>query len=245
MTGPRVLVYDIERLPPLSWHWDRWNVNIPTSMSVKPGEMCSFSARWYGEPKKENVYFSLWDHGKETMIRELRDRMDEADAEMGYNSDGFDRRHANTEITLAGVDRPSPSIQVDLYKVVKKHFKFESHKLDYVAQALGVGSKVQHEGFGLWIKVMEGDEGARKRFEKYNRHDVDLLFGLRDRLIQWIDTWPNELLYGGVGCPRCGSGRLESRGDRPTKVGLYPKFRCINCGSWSTGGKADKRVDIR
>jgi hypothetical protein len=43
-----------------------------------------------------------------------------------------------------------------LEKVAKAHFRFLSNKLDYIVQYLGIGKKVEHEGFGLWRKVMAG-----------------------------------------------------------------------------------------
>lgn len=247
MTEPmKILAYDIERIPAVSFHWTNFNVTIPIGMTVRPGEMVSFAARWYGQPKNSVVYRSVWEDGVQGMLDDMHDLMDEADALLGYNSAGFDLKHVNTEMVKVGMTPPSTSLDLDLYKTVKRRFKFQSNKLDYVSKELGVGQKMAHEGWGLWEKAMAGDESARKRFRKYNEQDVHLTIDLYDRLKPWIVNHPNANLYQDIdGCGRCGSLDLQSRGTRPSGLGVYRRYQCKDCGSWSTSGKSERRVDIR
>lgn len=241
----RILAYDIERTPASGHVWGVWQQNIGLSQLIQPGETVSFAARWVDEPKKNIVFKSTFHDGKEEMLSALWRMLDESDAVLGYNTVGFDNKHVNTEFALRGWAPPSHSKQIDLLRVVKKQFRFISNKLDFVAQELGVGKKVAHEGFGLWLKVMEGDVKAWERFRRYNEQDANLLVDLYNRLLPWIDSHPNVNLHGGDGCPKCGSNRLQKRGHRPTSVGLYQRLQCQACGAWSRSGKAVERVDIR
>ena len=241
----KILAYDIERVPASGYHWGIWQQNIGINQLIEPGEMVSFAARWAHEPKREITFRSTYHDGKLVMLDTLWTLLDEADAVLGYNTVGFDNKHVNTEFALAGYAPPSPAKQIDLMRVVKRQFKFLSNKLDFVADQLGVGRKVAHEGFGLWLKVMQGDARAWERFRRYNEQDVHLLVDLYKRLLPWITNHPNVSLYGGSGCPKCGSSKLQSRGYRTTLIGQYQRFHCQACGAWSSSGKAAERVDVR
>lgn len=244
------MAFDIERTPAASWHWDNFNVNIPIGMQIQPSEMVSFAARWVDEPKRSIVYRSIWDHSKTEMLDSIADFLGEADATLGYNQEAFDIKHVNTEfVTAKPRILPPPKIpHIDLYKVGKQRFKFQSHKLGYILEAMGLQGKLSHEGIGLWLKSMAGDERARRRFQRYNEQDVHAVIDLYHEWLPWISNHPNQLLYDpGAGCPRCGASvdNLTKQGRRPTQLGLYQRYQCNACGGWSTSGKALERVDTR
>jgi hypothetical protein len=81
---------------------------------------------------------------------------------------------------------PSPVKDLDLMSITKANFLFPSNKLDYVAQKLGVGAKVKHSGFKLWLRCMEGDDKAWKEMKTYQIQDVNLLAELYDVLLPWF-----------------------------------------------------------
>jgi uncharacterized protein YprB with RNaseH-like and TPR domain len=120
------------------------------------------------------------------MLEELHALMEEADILVGWNSAAFDHKHINREFLENGMMPPSPVKDLDLMSVVKANFQFPSNKLDYVAQALGVGAKVKHSGFQLWIDCMAGDEKAWKEMKKYQLQDVNLLVDLYELLMPWF-----------------------------------------------------------
>jgi DNA polymerase III epsilon subunit-like protein len=120
------------------------------------------------------------------MLEELHRLMSEADLLVGWNSAAFDHKHINREFLENGMTPPSPVKDLDLMSVTKANFLFPSNKLDYVAQKLGVGAKVKHSGFSLWIKCMEGDEKAWAEMKKYQIQDVNLLVDLYDKLLPWF-----------------------------------------------------------
>lgn len=245
MSDLKILAWDVERVPALGYHWGLFQQNISLSQLVLPGETVSFAARWIGQPKKDAVFYSTYHNGKQPMLDALWKLHDEADALLSWNGQSFDTRHANTEFVLAGMTPPSPSAEIDLLRTAKKRFKFLSNKLDFVAQELGVGKKIGHEGFDLWKKVIAREPAAWERFKRYNLQDVHLLVDLYDRLKPWIVGHPNVNLFGGQGCPKCGSSKLEKRGHRRTVVGVYQRYCCQQCGAWSSSGKSVELTDIR
>lgn len=180
----KILLLDIETTPMQVYAWGLWDQNIGIDQIIKSSEMLCFGARWLGQ--KKVVFKSSYHDGKQAMLEELHRLMEEADVLVGWNSAAFDHKHINREFLEAGMAPPSPTKDLDLMSVVKSNFLFPSNKLDYVAQKLGVGAKVKHSGFSLWIRCMEGDKKAWDEMKKYQVQDVNLLVDLYDILNPWL-----------------------------------------------------------
>jgi uncharacterized protein YprB with RNaseH-like and TPR domain len=180
----KILYLDIETTPIKAWVWGLWDQNVAINQIIEPTEMLCFGARWHG--KKNVIFKSVHHDGKKTMLEELHKLMDEADVLVGWNSAAFDHKHINREFLENGLQPPSPVKDLDLMSIVKSNFQFPSNKLDYVAQALGVGAKVKHSGFQLWIDCMDGKDKAWKEMKKYQLQDVNLLVDLYDILLPWF-----------------------------------------------------------
>jgi uncharacterized protein YprB with RNaseH-like and TPR domain len=180
----RILLLDIETTPIKAYVWGLWDQNISIDQIIEPTEMLCFGARWLGS--KKVMFKSVHHDGKKAMLEELHKLMDEADVLVGWNSAAFDHKHINREFLENGMMPPSPVKDLDLMSVTKANFQFPSNKLDYVAQALGVGAKVKHSGFKLWIRCMEGDDSAWKEMKKYQIQDVNLLVDLYYALLPWF-----------------------------------------------------------
>jgi DNA polymerase elongation subunit (family B) len=183
--GPRLLVVDIETMANLAWTWGTWKQNIAPIQVVKPKRTISWAAKWVGQPR---VYFrSEWTPGgREAMVREIWKLVDEADAVVSYNGKRFDMKHLNSEFDKLRLGPPGEYQHIDLYTVGKREFMFNSYKLDEIARQRGIGTKREHEGFGLWLKVEAEDADARKRMEQYNTNDVILTERLFDDWRPWI-----------------------------------------------------------
>ena len=175
---------DIETTPLQVYTWGLWDQNIGINQIIKSTEMMCFGAKWLGQ--KSVTFRSVHHDGKKAMLEELHALMDEADALVGWNSAAFDHKHINREFLENEMTPPSPTKDLDLMTIVKANFQFPSNKLDYVAQKLGVGSKVKHSGFELWIKCMAGDDKAWREMKKYQIQDVQLLDSLYDILLPWF-----------------------------------------------------------
>ncbi len=234
---PRILALDLENSPNIAHVWGLWQQNVSLNQLMASAEVICFGARWVGETEVE--FRSVYHDGKDVMLQRAWDLLNEADAVMGWNSKGFDMKHLNREFLEAGMNPPSPTIDLDLMLTVKANFRFPSNKLDYVAQQLGLGAKVQHEGHTLWVKCMAGDPEAWEDMKTYQIQDVDLLIPLYERLLPWIKGHPNYGLYSGETqcCPNCGSTSLRPAGTTKTGASTYARFLCKDCGKWSRGAK--------
>jgi uncharacterized protein YprB with RNaseH-like and TPR domain len=234
----KILFLDLETTPMTAHTWGLWDQNISINQILDHTEVMCFGAKWYGKDKV--IFKSSFHHGKAEMLQEIHKLIDEADAVVGWNSAAFDMNHLNREFLEAGMFPPSPTKDIDLMRAVKAKFKFPSNKLDYVAQKLGVGAKVKHSGFELWIKCMAGNKAAWKEMKEYQIQDVELLVDLYEKLKPWIPAHPNVSLYNDVedGCNACGSLKLERRGFAISSTGKYQRYQCKDCGGWMKGTKA-------
>ena len=241
----KILLLDIETSPNLAHVWGLWQQNVGTNQLLEASEVMCWAAKWYDN--KEVMFMSNQTSSHTHMISVMHSLLDEADVVVHYNGKKFDIPTLNKEFLLYGYAPPSPYKQIDLLRVVRSNFKFPSNKLDYVAQRLGVGKKVKHEGHEVWIKCMNKDPQAWKKMERYNKQDVVLLEKVYDILLPWIKSHPNHNLYVDDGhvCTNCGSSHLIKRGFNRTVGGVYQRYQCTDCGSWSQGTKSVKSVEVK
>ena len=241
----KILFLDLETSPNLAFVWGLWQQNVSINQLMESTEVICFGARWHG--KKEVIFKSLHHHGKKAMLDELHKLMEEADVLVGWNSAAFDSKHIKREFIENGYLPPSPYKEMDLMRVVKSQFKFPSNKLDCVAQTLGVGAKVQHSGFDLWVKCMADDKKAWAEMKEYQIQDVNLLIDLYEILKPWIKNHPHAALHEGVegGCSNCASTKLQRRGQARTITATYQRFQCMDCGKWLRGDKAIEKTTYK
>jgi hypothetical protein len=240
----KILLLDLETSPNLAYVWGLWNQNVSINQMVSSTEVICFGARWYGQRK---VHFSSVQHdGKAKMLKAIHELLDEADAVVGWNSAGFDVKHLYREFIENDMLPPSPHKEIDLMRVAKQRFRFPSNKLDYVAQKLGMGAKVKHSGFDLWIKCMSGDEKAWREMKKYQIQDVNLLVDLYEKLLPWLKI-PSVAAHDLIenGCTNCGSTNIHSRGLNATDSGTYRRFQCMDCKAWMRGSKKETSTSMR
>ncbi len=227
----KILFLDIEWEPALAYVWKMWDENIGPDQLVNHGGMLCFCAHWAG--KKEYLFYSKWEHGREGMAQAALDLLTEADAVVTYNGDKYDLPKITGEILLAGLAPPPPVTSIDCLKTVKK-FGFVMNRLAYIGPLLGAGKKVKHEGFNLWKDVLAGDERAIKKMTKYCIQDVKVLEKLYSAILPFIRNHPH-LGKAKHECGNCGSKHTQSRGYRRTKYFRIQRLQCQSCGSWQDG----------
>ncbi len=236
---PKILILDIETRPALSYHWRMWKENIAPIQNVESGDIICVGMKWMDDPATK--LFSTWEHGHEAMMRAVHAYMTEADAVVTYNGEKFDLPKITTAFIKHGLKLPPPLTSFDLYKTVKAKLGYDFNRLEYVAEQLGVGSKVPHEGFRLWKKVMAGDAKAQARMERYCKGDVRLTERVYKKLRPYIVNHPHLGFVGRTDCGACGSPHTHSRGVRRTKSFLIQRIQCQTCGSWQDG----KRTSVK
>jgi DNA polymerase elongation subunit (family B) len=229
---PRILFLDIETRPMVAEVWGLRDQNIGLNQVREFGGTLCVGTLWSGQKRVQ--FFSDWQHGHIAMLEAIHGMWNEADAICGYNSDRFDIRKLKAEFVKEGMEPPKPVASIDVFKTVKREFFFDSHKLDHVAHLLGVGRKVSHEGHGLWMKVLQGDEKARRMMERYCKHDVRLLEQVYQKLLPWMTTHPRLTEDVFDACHKCG-GRTTSQGWKPTVHFRVQSLKCTVCGGWQQG----------
>lgn len=236
MASPRILFFDIETRPMVAEVWGLRDQNLGINQVREWGGTICVGAKW--SDSREVMFFSDWQHGHEGMLRAIHDLWSEADAICGYNNDRFDNKKLQGEFLKAGMAPPPPATSIDLYKTVRSQFGFDSNKLDHMAQLLGLGSKVKHEGHGLWTAVLAGDEAAQRRMERYCRQDVRLTEKVYERIKPFIRNHPHLGFVSPVACGACGSLRTQKRGVRRTKAMIIERVHCQSCGAWADGTRS-------
>jgi uncharacterized protein YprB with RNaseH-like and TPR domain len=231
MKKPKILFYDIETSPNLAYVWGKWEQNVIAY--DKEWDMLCFAWKWAGD---KNVQTAV-KKGKDdrSVVKALWKLFDEADVVIAHNGDKFDQRKATARFIKWKMKPPSPVVSVDTKKVAKRYAAFNSNSLDDLGEHLGLGRKIKHEGFSLWLGCMANKASSWKNMLRYNKQDVVLLEKVYLRLRPWIKNHPNLAYLKGktAGCPNCGSQRLVSHGLRTTKSSTYRRLRCRSCAAFS------------
>lgn len=245
----KILELDIETAPHKVYTWGLFNQNISIDQIDEPGYILCWAAKWYG--KKDVMFCSMPKDGEEKMLKVMYDLIDEADVVLHFNGTTFDMPWLMGRFLKMGWPPPSPVQQLDLLKAVRRRFRLASNKLDYILRYLDLGSKVEHEGFKLWKRCMDGDGAAWKRMEMYNKGDVLQMEKVYEKVKPWISTHPNYALYQeteGMVCPNCGGTHLQKRGSYVTTTMTYQRYQCQTCFSWSKDRQnnvpKDKKKDV-
>ncbi len=250
---PRVLLVDIETAPSLGWTWGKWEQNV---IAFKEDwYILSFAFKWLGGKGNEtggrgiqfrglpDYKYSKNSPNDKQLVHELWNLFDKADIIIAHHGDGFDVKKSNARFVFHGLKPPAPYKSVDTLKIARKYFKFDSNRLDDLAQYLGVGKKKPHSGTHTWFGCMTGDKKAWNTMRIYNKHDIVLLEGVYLRLRAWADTHPNLNNFSKNGCCiTCQSSKIQKRGINVSKTGYRERFQCCDCGAWFSGVKHFRTV---
>lgn len=230
--SPKILVLDIETKPIIAYAWRMYDEINSLDKVIDCGGLLCFAAKWLGSKKK--FFYSEWEHGREVMVEAVHTLLSEADAVITYNGDKFDLPKLSAEFAILELGPPPPLTSIDVYKTTK-NMGFLSKKLDFVAQALGIGKKVKHDGLQLWIDVLNGNPKAQRTMRRYNIGDIDLLEGVYLKVRPHIKNHPHLGFTPKRECGACGSNRVHVSKYRRTKAMRIQQLHCQECGSYFDG----------
>ena len=246
MSNPKILLVDVETAPIKAFCWGLYDQNINPVQIIDHAYMLSWAAKWLD--KKEIMFDSIFNHKEhftkqpksDIMIaKSIWPLMDEADIVIAHNGDNFDIKWLNTIFLKNQLKPVSGFKSIDTCKVARSHFRLGSNKLEEMAKLLGIGQKLEHEGFPLWIKCMRGDKLAWKKMEQYNKHDIKLLEAVYLKVRPFIKNHPNLALYTddiNPICSNCGAkDSLHKRGFAYTFINKYQRYGCKVGGKWGKG----------
>ena len=237
-TPARILFLDIETAPNLGWVWGKWQQDV---IEFKQ-DWYILSIGWKWADESEVHVIGLDDGNDYTpgtdddsfLVAKLWDLFNEADIIIAHNGDNFDIPKVKTRFISQGFAPPSPYKTVDTLQIARKHFKFDSNKLDELGRYLKIGRKLPHTGFDLWKRVMLGQPDAWTTMKKYNAHDIELLEEVYYLMRAWHPSHPN-VNKGEHACPKCGSFNVQKRGFSFTAMRKKQRLQCSDCTGWFEG----------
>ncbi len=239
---PKILFFDIETTPLIGYAWRKWDTNLINILD--DFYILSVGYQWEGSEEQVQILpnFELYrddPNNDQSLVAFIWDLFDTADVVIGHNSNSFDIKKVNARFLYHKIRPPAPYKSVDTLGIARKHFKMTSNKLDDIGQHLGVGGKIKHSGFQMWLDVMAGDMKAWKEMAKYNLRDITLLRDVYMAMRPWIRTHPNMNLLQGTmyACPNCGSFNVYKNGTSRTRVTEWQQYHCKDCKAWSKAPK--------
>lgn len=251
MSGPRIVLFDLETLPNLPEALKVW-----TALSTYPGQTLKASistiicAGWkiLGEDTVHCI--NAWDFPDwETNVNEdgplcraIYDVIKDADCVITHNGKRFDWKFLQTRLVFHGLEILPSINHVDTCAEAKRYLLMFNNRLNTVAKFLTNSEKMDHEGWELWVKVHGRDPKAMATMTEYCKKDVLVLEDVFKKLKPFIKTLPNQNLFNPLkekACPTCGSSRLGPRGKYHTKTRSYKRYMCADCMSWCRTDASD------
>jgi hypothetical protein len=228
---PKILILDIETSYMMARVWGPKVEYINHTDILSDFKILTVSYKFMGDSKpialSADIKNGVIDDKK--MLEKLSEAINEADFVSGHNLASFDMKKINTRI-IANNLPPVPAKKViDTIKIARKHFGFTSNRLDFLAKFLGVDpkGKLQHEGIGLWEKVMSGDKKAMKHMLDYNIKDIVLTEKVLQKLLPYSDVKIYQT--SDEQCPQCASLKVKQIGTKQLARGVTNHYSCLNC----------------
>lgn len=245
----KILLFDIETAPNVGYIWGKYQQDVIEYTSE--WYILCWSAKWLDgkQTTKCLADYDGYKPGSENdveLVSDLYQLLQSADIVVAHNGDKFDVKRVNTRFIEHGLEPTAPFKTVDTCKVARKHFGFNSNKLDDLGRRLGVGRKVKTGGFELWKGCLQGDPKSWARMKRYNRQDVLLLESVYLKLRPWMPQHPNigAITEAPDACRNCGGSNLHAKGWKYNLTTKQQRWRCRDCGAYMAG-KSQRITDIR
>ena len=180
----RRLFFDIETSPNMVFSW-----NIGNKISLSPDNIIQERAiicicyKWEGE---EKVYSLTWNNGDDSqLMSSFAKIITQADEIIGHNSKNYDEKWVKARAIYHNIPLLPRYKQVDTLSLARTGFRFNSNKLNYIGQYLGLGEKISTT-YDLWKKlVLKKKKKALQEMVTYCQQDVNLLEKVYQRLNQY------------------------------------------------------------
>jgi hypothetical protein len=119
------------------------------------------------------------------ILQKIQKLMKSADIIAGHNVDAYDMKRINTRLLLNGLEPVIGKKTMDTLKIARQKFAFESNRLDYIAQRLGLRPKddITNEDWNNIVRT--GDKATLQKVDKYCQGDVNEGKGVYVRLAKY------------------------------------------------------------
>jgi uncharacterized protein YprB with RNaseH-like and TPR domain len=242
LTKRRRLFFDIETSPNIGLFWEAgYKKNIDHSNIIKERAIICICYKWEDEKDVNEVHWDSRQCDKALLTKFIK-VSNEADEMVGHNGDRFDLAWIRTRCLFHRIAMFPTYTTIDTLKVARRIFRFNSNKLNYIADFLGIGQKIKTD-FGLWKDiVLRKDSKAMQKMILYCKQDVLLL----EKVFKELNNHILPKTHYGVifgedrgSCPECGSDELVIHSRKIMASGIKKIFyRCKTCGKLHS--KTDK-----
>tara|TARA_R100001530_G_scaffold132575_1_gene105112 strand:- start:808 stop:1581 length:774 start_codon:yes stop_codon:yes gene_type:complete len=235
------LFFDIETSPNIALTWRTgYKISLSHDNILKERAIICICYKWEGEEKAHALTWSKSQDDK-SMLQKFAKVISKADEVVGHNGDRFDIKWLYTRCLYHKI-KINPEIKtIDTLKVARSKFYFNSNKLDYIAQFLGHGGKMDTGGFALWKSiVLDKCKKSLDKMVEYCKTDVVIL----EKVFKDIEYYSKPKTHYGVlnggqkySCPCCGHNRPVLNMTRTTASGVVKRLmKCKNskCNKYYT-----------
>src|SRR5690606_17814725 len=230
---PKRLFYDIETSYNIVKSWRvGYNLNINPDDIIHERAIICVSYKWEGE---DTVYTLKWKKGDDSeLVRKFIKVMAEADELIGHNIDRYDTKFLMTRAIKNNILALPKYTSTDTLKLARKHFSFNSNKLDYIAEFLGFGNKLKHRGMPMWDDIiLRNCSDSMNEMIDYCEKDVLLTEQVYNKLISYGEQKTHHGVLNGkekCSCPNCGDKNFTLVKTYVSKVGTSKKLvKCDSC----------------
>ena len=238
MNKIKSLFFDIETSPNIGFFWaSGFKLNISYENIIKERAIICIAYKWAGE---KTTHYLTWDKNQsdKKLLEEFIKIANQADELVGHNGDKFDLPWIRTRCLFHNILVFPNYSTLDTLKSARSKFRFNSNRLDYIAQFLGLGKKI-HTGFNLWKEiVLNNDKKSLDKMVTYCKGDVILLEKIYNRLSSYIPAKVHHGVANGgdvCSCPECGSNSMVYTKKRYTSLGtVRVQLKCTDCGKYHT-----------
>ena len=172
---PRILVFDLETSPNTVFTWRIGNkISIGMDNIIDERKIICIGYKWLGEKETHCINFNIKNQEDKWMLIEFAKVINSAEYILGHNVDAYDLKFLRARCIKHGIQINPKFNSIDTLKEAKKQFNFNSNKLDYIAQFLGLGAKI-HTEYDLWKNIiLNKSQDSLDKMITYCKHDVDL-----------------------------------------------------------------------
>jgi len=233
--GIKRLFFDIETSPNIGYFWrSGYKLNIGPENIIEERKIICISYKW---EHQEKIHRLTWDKDlcDRQMLIDFIKVANTSDEMIAHNGDRFDIKWIRTRCIFHRVSMFPAYKTLDTLKKAKSGFNFNSNKLDYIAQFLGVGAKVKHSGFDMWKEVMKGNSEALEEMGVYCDGDIVVLEDVYLTMQNYIRPNTHAGVINGnlkYSCPTCSSESTLLLKNNVTTLGTIKRLmQCKDCGS--------------
>lgn len=248
-TQRKRLFFDIEVSPNIGLFWSSgYKINLGTENILKERSIICIAYKW---EDASDTYCLTWDkkQSDKKMLQEFLKVANSADELIAHNGDKFDLTFIRTRCLYHKLDMFPKYITIDTLKIARSKFRFNSNKLNYIAQFLGIGQKI-HTDFNLWKTIlMDNNQKSLDKMVKYCKMDVKLLEKVYDKLRNHIEP---KTHFGVIfnqdrgSCRECGSDEFKISKYRLLASGIKQvQLQCQTCGKYQSINERNERKNCK